>query len=151
MHCLFFGGPVLLIFSTLSRVRTCNFTVCDTVKLTFNSWFLVVGAIGKNTKESQRPYYFFLSKKWFMGKEIWSMDWSFPRKIDKNFFKYSHLLKGSLISEDIFWIWFHCQKRSQMSPLNKKFEFPAPYRKQSIQIFYSGKKFGTFFWQWDRS
>ena len=101
VHCLFFGGPVLLIFSTLSRVRTHDFTVCDTVKLTFNSWFLVVGAIGKNTKESQCPYYSFLSKKRFMRKEIWSMDWSFPRKIDKNFFEYSHLLKGSLISERI--------------------------------------------------
>ena len=43
------------------------------------------------------------------------------------------------------------KKRCQISPLSKKFEFPALYSKQLIQIFCRGARFGTFFWQWDQS
>ena len=49
------------------------------------------------------------------------------------------LTKGSLISEGID------NKRCQISPLGRKFEFPALYSKQLTQIFCSGVKFDTFF------
>ena len=42
-------------------------------------------------------------------------------------------------------------KRCQISLLSRKFEFPALYSKQLIQIFCSGARFGISFWQWDQS
>jgi hypothetical protein len=43
------------------------------------------------------------------------------------------------------------KKRCQISSLSRKFEFTALYSNQLIQIFWSGARFATFFWQWDKS
>ena len=52
--------------------------------------------------------------------------------------------KGGLISEGILTL-------CQITPLSRKFEFPAHISKQLTQIFCSESNLALFCWQWDQS